>query len=278
MTAPAGAPGTSGSAGSAGSAGASGAAAPDGTAPSAALLTQARDLLAAYPVADGHNDLPWALRVQVGYDLDRRDIAVDQSAHLHTDLPRLRAGGVGAQFWSVYVRTDLTGDSAVSACLEQIDVVRLLLDRYPAELAPARTAAEMTAARSQGRIASLMGAEGGHSINNSLGTLRAFHRLGVRYMTLTHNDTIDWASTSSGTLRGWSQTARAEECEKITGASVTRSASRMVEGATWERSTSMPSRFISRTTSSPKALRPSWRGVSVAESAQSMVSLWVSVI
>ncbi|WP_031509742.1 dipeptidase [Streptomyces megasporus] len=162
---------------------------------------RARALLAAHPVVDGHNDLPWALREQVAYDLDRRDIAADQSAHLHTDIPRLRAGGVGAQFWSVYVRTDLTGDAAVSACLEQIDVVRRLADRYPDDLRLAFTADDMEAARAEGRIASLMGAEGGHSINNSLATLRALYRLGVRYMTLTHNDTIDWADSATDTPR-----------------------------------------------------------------------------
>ncbi|WP_406476851.1 dipeptidase [Streptomyces platensis] len=157
----------------------------------------ARDLLARWPVVDGHNDLPWALREQVSYDLDQRDIATDQSAHLHTDLPRLRAGGVGAQFWSVYVRSDYAGDKAVTATLEQIDVVRRLVARYPDALRLARTADDMEAARAEGRIASLMGAEGGHSINNSLGTLRALHELGVRYMTLTHNDTIDWADSAT---------------------------------------------------------------------------------
>ncbi|GGX76813.1 dipeptidase [Streptomyces hiroshimensis] len=162
------------------------------------LLDRARELLAAHPVVDGHNDLPWALRQQVRYDLDRRDIALDQSgAGLHTDLPRLRAGGVGAQFWSVYVRTDLAGDEAVSATLEQIDVVRQLADRYPHELRLAFTADDMEAARAEGRIASLMGAEGGHSINCSLATLRALHRLGVRYMTLTHNDNIPWADSAT---------------------------------------------------------------------------------
>ncbi|NEE59115.1 membrane dipeptidase, partial [Streptomyces sp. SID8455] len=85
----------------------------------------------AHPVVDGHNDLPWALREQVGYDLDARDIAADQRGLLHTDLARLRAGGVGGQFWSVYVRTDLTGDAAVSATLEQIDIVAELIARYP---------------------------------------------------------------------------------------------------------------------------------------------------
>ncbi|QIY55836.1 membrane dipeptidase [Streptomyces sp. RPA4-5] len=157
----------------------------------------ARDLLARWPVVDGHNDLPWALREQVSYDLDQRDIATDQSAHLHTDLPRLRAGGVGAQFWSVYVRSDYAGDKAVTATLEQIDVVRQLVARYPDALRLARTADDMEAARAEGRIASLMGAEGGHSINNSLGTLRTLHELGVRYMTLTHNDTIDWADSAT---------------------------------------------------------------------------------
>ncbi|GHE55970.1 membrane dipeptidase [Streptomyces vinaceus] len=160
-------------------------------------LGEARELLAEHPVVDGHNDLPWALRQQVRYDLAQRDLADDQRDHLHTDIPRLRAGGVGAQFWSVYVRSDYAGDTAVSATLEQIDAVAQLIDRYPADLVRALTADDMEAARAEGRIASLMGAEGGHSINNSLATLRALHRLGVRYMTLTHNDTIDWADSAT---------------------------------------------------------------------------------
>ncbi|MEW1796617.1 dipeptidase [Streptomyces niveus] len=160
-------------------------------------LEQARELLEDFPVVDGHNDLPWALREQVRYDLDRRDIADDQSAHLHTDIPRLRAGGVGAQFWSVYVRSDMAGDTAVSATLEQIDVVGRLIARHPGDLAAARTADEMEDARRTGRIASLMGAEGGHSINNSLATLRALYALGVRYMTLTHNDNLAWADSAT---------------------------------------------------------------------------------
>lgn len=168
-----------------------------GPAGAARHLDAARELLAEYPVVDGHNDLPWALRQTVRYDLDRRDIADDQSAHLHTDIPRLRAGGVGAQFWSVYVRSDYAGDEAVSATLEQIDAVAQLIERYPRDLVRALTADDMEAARADGRIASLMGAEGGHSINNSLATLRALHRLGVRYMTLTHNDTIDWADSAT---------------------------------------------------------------------------------
>ncbi|MEU9174483.1 dipeptidase [Streptomyces sp. NPDC048420] len=158
-------------------------------------LEAARELLAEFPVVDGHNDLPWALREQVRYDLDARDIATDQSAHLHTDLARLRAGGVGAQYWSVFVRSDLP--DAVPATLEQIDCVRQLQARYPQTLAPALTAADMEQARREGRIASLMGAEGGHSIANSLATLRALYALGVRYMTLTHNDNVDWADSAT---------------------------------------------------------------------------------
>ncbi|MGW3818633.1 dipeptidase [Streptomyces sp. NPDC005046] len=163
--------------------------------PSLSSLDMARALLDEFPVVDGHNDLPWALREQVRYDLDARDIATDQSAHLHTDLARLRSGGVGAQYWSVYVRSDLPG--AVTATLEQIDCVRQLIDRHPADLRAALTAADMEAARGEGRIASLMGAEGGHSIDNSLGVLRGLYALGVRYMTLTHNDNIAWADSAT---------------------------------------------------------------------------------
>ncbi|MEV7088304.1 dipeptidase [Streptomyces sp. NPDC093085] len=161
------------------------------------LLAAARALLADAPVVDGHNDLPWALREQVRYDLDRLDIAEDQSGRLHTDLARLRRGGVGGQFWSVYVRSDMAGDDAVSATLEQIDVVGRLIARHPDALARALTADDMETARRQGRIASLMGAEGGHSINNSLATLRALYTLGVRYMTLTHNDNLRWADSAT---------------------------------------------------------------------------------
>lgn len=158
-------------------------------------LDEARALLREFPVVDGHNDLPWALREKSGYDLDRLDIAGHQHEHLHTDIPRLRAGGVGAQYWSVYVPAEQP--DPVAATLEQIDCVRQLLDRYQADLAPALTAADMEAARGEGRIASLMGAEGGHSIANSLGTLRGLHALGVRYMTLTHNSNVDWADSAT---------------------------------------------------------------------------------
>ncbi|MFI6288874.1 dipeptidase [Streptomyces sp. NPDC051018] len=161
------------------------------------MLGRAREILAAHPVVDGHNDLPWALRENVRYDLDRLDISGDLTGRLHTDIPRLRSGGVGAQFWSVYVPCRLSGDHAVSATLEQIDAVRALLERYPGDLAPALSADDMERAREQGRIASLMGAEGGHSIDNSLATLRALYILGVRYMTLTHNDNVAWADSAT---------------------------------------------------------------------------------
>ncbi|MFI1362730.1 dipeptidase [Streptomyces griseochromogenes] len=172
-------------------------------------LDVARELLRAYPVVDGHNDLPYALRKQVRYDLDARDVAERQDAHLHTDLPRLREGGVGAQYWSVYVRSDLP--DAVPATLEQIDCVRQLIERYPRQLRGALTAADMEAARGEGRIASLMGAEGGHSIANSLGTLRGLYGLGVRYMTLTHNDNVDWADSATDEPKAGGLTAFGRE-------------------------------------------------------------------
>ncbi|WP_436850612.1 dipeptidase [Streptomyces longwoodensis] len=172
-------------------------------------LDQARELLREFPVVDGHNDLPWALREQVHYDLAARDIAVRQDTHLHTDLPRLREGGVGAQYWSVYVRSDLP--DPVPATLEQIDCVRQLIDRHPRELRAALTAADMEAARTEGRIASLMGAEGGHSLANSLGVLRGLYALGVRYLTLTHNDNVDWADSATDEPRAGGLTAFGRE-------------------------------------------------------------------
>ncbi|MEU8926772.1 dipeptidase [Kitasatospora sp. NPDC048545] len=162
-----------------------------------AALDRARALLRTAPVVDGHNDLPWAMREQAGYDLGALDLAADQSDRLHTDLARLAEGGVGAQFWSVYVPASLAGDHAVSATLEQIDFVHALVERYPDRLRLARTADDIEAARAEGRIASLMGAEGGHSIDCSLATLRALYELGVRYLTLTHNDNVPWADSAT---------------------------------------------------------------------------------
>jgi membrane dipeptidase len=155
-----------------------------------------RKLLAEHPVVDGHNDLAWEARERVGYDWDRLDIS-RPGCLTHTDLPRLRAGGVGAQFWSVFVPSTLQGDAAVTATLEQVDAVHAMVARFPDELALATTRTDVERAWSQGRIASLMGAEGGHSIDSSLGVLRMLYALGVRYLTLTHNDNVPWADSAT---------------------------------------------------------------------------------
>ncbi|NYE36277.1 membrane dipeptidase [Nocardioides cavernae] len=155
-------------------------------------------LLAAHPVIDGHNDLLWEAREQVAYDFSRLDVGAGGTP-THTDLPRMRAGGMGAQFWSVYVPTRMTGDTAVSATLEQVDAARMLTRRHPDELAWATTADEVEEAWASDRIASLAGAEGGHSIGSSLGTLRQLYALGVRYLTLTHNANTPWADSATDT-------------------------------------------------------------------------------
>lgn len=131
------------------------------------LIARAREVLTAHPVVDGHNDLPWRLREQVRYDLDRRDIAADQSAHLHTDLPGCGPGGSVRSSGRCTCAAASCGGDAVAAVLEQIDCVRRLVERYPGDLRAAFTADDMESARAEGRIASLMGAEGGHSIANS---------------------------------------------------------------------------------------------------------------
>ena len=157
-------------------------------------------LLREHGVIDGHNDLLWAARERVGYDFDRlelTDTEACRSIGTHTDLPRLRAGGVAAQFWSVYVPATLTGGAAVTATLEQVDAGHTMIRRYAEHLALATTVEDVERARSQGRIASLMGAEGGHQIDGSLATLRMLYRLGVRYLTLTHNDNVPWADSAT---------------------------------------------------------------------------------
>lgn len=156
-----------------------------------------RTLLRSHPIIDGHNDLPWAARTQVGYDFDRLDIAGDTSARTHTDIARLRQGCVGGQFWSVFVPSNLPGSRAVTETLEQIDAVHQMIGRYSADLGLARTADEVRSVIASGRIASLLGAEGGQSIDSSLATLRMLYVLGVRYMTLTHNDNNPWADSAT---------------------------------------------------------------------------------
>ena len=155
-------------------------------------LNRARALLDRHPVIDGHNDLAWALRAAGSLDQDI-SAPVDFT---HTDLPRLAKGGVGAQFWSVYVPAELHGDAAVATTLEQIDLVRQLAERHPT-LELAFTAADVRRIMTTGKVASLLGAEGGHSMACSMGTLRALYQLGVRYMTLTHNLNLPWADSAT---------------------------------------------------------------------------------
>lgn len=156
------------------------------------------EVLVESPVIDGHNDLLWHARKHHGYDWDQFDVGGDLTGTgVHTDLTRMRAGGVGAQFWSVYVPSRLTPDEILTATFEQIDAVHALVGKYADRLALATGAADVEAAWSTGRIASLLGAEGGHQIGGSLAVLRAMQALGVRYLTLTHNDNVAWADSAT---------------------------------------------------------------------------------
>jgi len=165
------------------------------------------ELLAGVPLIDGHNDLPDALKESAGHSVAGLESVRPE---LQTDIPRLRQGNVGAQFWSLWVPSDLAEAAAVVATLEQVDAVYRLMAAYPQVFGFAATAHELEQVRASGRIASLMGIEGGHSIAESLGTLRMFARLGVRYMTLTHNDDTSWAASATGLRQttGLSETGR----------------------------------------------------------------------
>src|ERR1700760_2065586 len=158
--------------------------------------TAARELLSRHPLVDGHNDLPWAIRDEFGGDPVRARLA-EPVPQTQTDLPRLAAGGVGAQFWAVYVPATLGGDLAVTTVLEQIDTARRMIEAYPDRLELALTAADVERIFAAGKVASLLGAEGGHAINDSLGVLRSLYALGVRYMTLTHNNNVGWADAAT---------------------------------------------------------------------------------
>lgn len=175
-------------------------------------------LLDDHPLIDGHNDLPWEARVQAAYDLDVLDLSAPVATTC-TDLPRLRAGGVGGQFWSVFVPGTMDDATAVAATLEQVAFVRSLTGRYAAHLTLARTADDVRAAHAAGRIASLMGAEGGQSIGCSLDSLRLLAELGVGYLTLTHNQHVPWAdaATEPPRLGGLSAFGRevVRECNRL---------------------------------------------------------------
>jgi membrane dipeptidase len=159
---------------------------------------------------DGHNDLPWMLRERGG-TFRKIDLRKRQKG-LHTDIPRLRKGGVGAQFWSAWVPTSTGGkNTAVRQTLEQIDVIYRMVKEYPDTFEMAYTAADVVRIHKNGKIASLIGIEGGHSIDNSLGVLRMLYRLGARYMTLTHGDTLDWADSATDVARHKGLTRFGEE-------------------------------------------------------------------
>lgn len=178
-----------------------------------ASLKHARELLQKHPVIDGHNDLPYVIREhgKPMRDVDAYDLRTTTPGD--TDLKRLRAGGVGGQFWSVYVPSsdDVKQAGFARVQLEQIDIALRVIERYPDALQLALTAADMEQANQAGRIASLLGAEGGHVLENSLGALRTYYRLGVRYMTLTHYNANDWADAATDQPRHGGLTAFGRE-------------------------------------------------------------------
>jgi len=176
-------------------------------------IAEARKILKQVPLIDGHNDVPWMYRKRSS-DLSSVDFRGDTSRFQPawaTDIPRLRAGGVGAQFWSVYVPPKLPGAEAVQATMEQIDVVHRLCALYPDTFELALTANDIEHIHRRGKIASLIGMEGGHSINNSLATLRMMYRLGARYMTLTHTKNTDWADAAGDEAKHHGLTSFGEE-------------------------------------------------------------------
>jgi membrane dipeptidase len=159
---------------------------------------QAIDILESVPLFDGHNDAPYQYRNRVGYKFSELDFydTTQLENPMHTDIPRLKEGRVGAQWWSVYVPAGIPEDEAVKRTMEQIDFVYRMAEKYPDEFEMAYTADDVERIFADGKIASLIGMEGGHSISNSLATLRMFYDLGARYMTITHGRTLDWADAA----------------------------------------------------------------------------------
>ncbi len=166
-----------------------------------AALERARRILRSAPLIDGHNDLPWEIRTQAAHPHDVAAYDLRTRTPGHTDLARLAAGQVGGQFWSIYLPGDIADSGFARVQLEQFDIARRMIERYPDKLAFAWSAADVEREFRRGRIASMLGMEGGHAIENSLGSLRAYRDLGARYMTLTHNVTLDWADAASDTAR-----------------------------------------------------------------------------
>ena len=174
-----------------------------------AYLERAQEILKEAPLVDGHNDLPMLIRDGFGGDVEGHDISV-RASH-DTDIPRLREGGVGTQFWSVYVPSSLEPLQAVRQQLEQFDIALRIIRLYPHDLMLATSVADIEQARAEGKIASLIGVEGGHTIVNSLGVLRAYYDLGARYMTLTHYHANDWADSATDDVRHEGLTAFGKE-------------------------------------------------------------------
>lgn len=163
----------------------------------AAARAHAVELLTASPLVDGHNDLPWTIRQQKGMERDVDAYDLRKKTPHQTDLARVRSGKLGGQFWSVYIPGDIKDSGFARVQLEQIDIARRMIAKYPETFVAANTAADMRAAFKQHKVGSMLGMEGGHAIENSLGALRAYYDLGVRYMTLTHNVTLDWADAAN---------------------------------------------------------------------------------
>jgi len=179
--------------------------------PPIVVTERARALHRQCLVFDGHNDLPWTMRTKAGSSFDTADIALPQPK-FHTDIPRLRAGGVGAVFWSAYVPADASKDrTAAHQVLEQVDLIHRMVRLYPETFELARSADDVVRIHNSGKIASLIGLEGGHAIENSLGLLRMFFDLGARYMTLTHSDTLEWADAATDEPRHGGLTDFGEE-------------------------------------------------------------------